>query len=127
MVVVTLSAPILGVVVCWRNSGPKNQGFFSKLKSLFTKGFWFVFLSAILLFVGLFHNEFYNDAGNDMYVFWFVFSGLVFLISIGANIQTSHGRLADALAMSLGQTLIILVLLIIIGTIIEKLNKKKGQ
>ena len=60
MVVVTLSAPILGVVVCWRNSGPKNQGFFSKLKSLFTKGFWFVFLSAILLFVGLFHNEFYK-------------------------------------------------------------------
>ena len=53
-------------------------------------------------------------------VLFFVPSCLLFLMSISANTKTSSGNrrgLADALAMSLGQSLIILVIFLIIAQI----------
>ena len=111
------SIPILGAVVCWRNSEPENQGFFSKLKSLFSAGFWLVFFSAIALFPAVLILQPEEIMGR---VLFFVPSCLLFLMSISANTKTFSGNrrgLADALAMSLGQSLIILVIFLIIAQI----------
>ena len=40
--------PLLGVIVCWKNSEPEKDGIFSKFKSMFTAGLWFSVLSVIL-------------------------------------------------------------------------------
>ena len=78
--------PLLGVIVCWKNSEPEKDGIFSKFKSMFTAGLWFSVLSVILFITGLIMSE------NGVNISTYLFMGgalLSMLMSIGNNIRTN--------------------------------------
>jgi hypothetical protein len=116
--------PLLGVIVCWKNSDPEKDGIFSKLKSLFTPGLWYSVLSAILLITGAIFSE------NGVNISTYLFMGgalLSMLMSIGNNMRTNYSYkrgFGDALAMSMGQLIIVFLLLIILGAITQRFHRR---
>ena len=79
--------PLLGVIVCWKNSEPEKDGIFSKFKSMFTAGLWFSVLSVILFITGLIMSE------NGVNISTYLFMGgalISMLMSIGNNIRTNY-------------------------------------
>ena len=117
--------PLLGVIVAWRNSEPEQDGIFSKFKSLFTAGLWYSVLSAILFFTGITFSE--DGINFSSYLF---FGGAIFslLMSIGSNIRTKYSykrSFGDALAMSMGQLIIVLFVLLAVGAIVNKFSNKR--
>lgn len=117
--------PLLGVIVAWRNSEPEKDGIIAKFKSLFTAGLWYSVLSAILFFTGLASSE--NGINFSSYLF---FGGAIFslLMSIGSNIRTKYSykrSFGDALAMSMGQLIIVLLILFVISALIGRLSKRR--
>ena len=121
--------PFLGSIVAWKNSEPEKDGFFSKFTSLFTRGLWFAVFSVIALIIGAITFDNANDLNNSLigaYVI-FLISFLFFWLSIGFNIKGTGNSdkrgLADAVAMSLGQILILFFILLLLGAIAEKFKK----
>lgn len=116
--------PLLGVIVCWKNSEPEKDGIFSKFKSMFTRGLWFSVLSAILFFTGLIFSE------NGINISTYLFFGGAFLslwMSIGSNMITNYSYkrgFGDALAMSMGQLIVVFLMLIVVSSILQKFNKR---
>ena len=97
---------------CARIFFSEKDGIFSKLKSLFTPGLWYSVLSAILLITGAIFSE------NGVNISTYLFMGgalLSMLMSIGNNMRTNYSYkrgFGDALAMSMGQLIIVFLLLI---------------
>ena len=120
-----LLLPFLGAIVAWKNSEPENDGFFSRVKSLFTKGLWCMLLSIIFLFIGQSYLESYNTLFSTIF---FILSFLSFWLSIGYNAQAKYSPLkrgiGDALAMSLGQIIIIFFVIILLAAIFGRLGKR---
>ena len=120
-----LALPLLGTIVAWKNSEPENDGFFSRIKSLFTKGLWLMLSSIIFLFIGQSYLESYNTLFSTIF---FILSFLSFWLSIGYNAQTKYSPLkrgiGDALAMSLGQIIIIFFVIILLAAIFGRLGKR---
>ena len=116
--------PLLGAIVAWKNSEPEKDGIFSKFISLFTRGLWFSVLSAILFFTGLIFSE------NGINISTYLFFGGAFLslwMSIGSNMITNYSYkrgFGDALAMSMGQLIIVFLILIVVSSILQKFNKR---
>ena len=117
-----LALPFLGAIVAWKNSEPENDGFFSRVKSLFTKGLWLAVLSVIFLCAGA------EYLGSNTSIIFFILSFLSFWLSIGYNAQTKYSTLkigfGDALAMSLGQILIVFFVIILVAAIVGRLGKR---
>ena len=116
--------PLLGVIVCWKNSEPEKDGIFSKFKSLFTPGLWYSVLSAILFFTGLIMSE--NGVNFSTYLF---FGGALvsLIISWGYNVRTGYSYkrgFGEALAMSMGQLIIVFLILIVVGSILQKFQRR---
>jgi len=116
--------PLLGVIVCWKNSEPEKDGIFSKFKSMFTAGLWFSVLSVILFITGLIMSE------NGVNISTYLFMGgalLSMLMSIGNNIRTNYSYkrgFGDALAMSMGQIIIVLLIVIVVGSIVQRFQRR---
>ena len=120
-----LALPLLGTIVAWKNSEPENDGFFSRIKSLFTKGLWLMLSSIIFLFIG----QSFLESNNTLFsTIFFILSFLSFWLSIGYNAQTKYSPLkrgiGDALAMSLGQIIIIFFVIILLAAILGRFSKR---
>jgi hypothetical protein len=116
--------PLLGVIVAWKNSEPEKDGIFAKFKSLFTAGLWYSVLSAILFFTGLLFSE--NGVNISTYLF-FGGSILSLLMSIGMNMKTNYSYkrgFGDALAMSMGQLIIVFLIVIALGSILQRFQRR---
>lgn len=116
--------PLLGVIVAWKNSEPEKDGILAKFKSLFTAGLWYSVLFAILFFTGLTFSE--NGASISTYLFFGV-SLLSLLASIGINMKTNYSYkrgFGDAIAMSMGQLIIVFFIVIILGLILLRFIRR---
>ena len=115
--------PLLGVILVWQNSEPEKDGIFSKFKSMFTAGLWYSVLSAILLITA---NILYIENGVDIYTYLLIGCAFIsLLMSIGSNMRTNYSYrrgFGDALAMSMGQLIIVLLILVVLAAL---LNKRK--
>ena len=124
VIVSFLIYPLLGVIVCWKNSEPEKDGIFSKFKSMFTAGLWFSVLSAILFITGLIMSE------NGVNISTYLFMGGAFLslwMSIGSNMITNYSYkrgFGDALAMSMGQLIVVLLVVIVVGSILQRFQRR---
>ena len=121
--------PFLGSIVAWKNSEPENDGFFSRFKSLFTKGLWCAVLSVIFFNIGAVYLESNNTlVWDSTSIIFFILSFLSFWISIGYNsTQTNYSYkrgFGDALAMTLGQVLIVFFVILIIAAIFSRLSRR---
>lgn len=117
--------PLLGVYVAWKNSEPEQDSIFSKFKSLFTAGLWYSVLSAILFFTGIIFSEDGINLGSYLF-----FGGAIFslLASIGHNSRTKYSyrrSFGDALAMSMGQLIIVFFILLAVGAILNKFSNRR--
>ena len=124
-----LLLPFLGAIVAWKNSEPENDGFFSRFKSLYTKGLWCAVLSVIFFNMGAVYLESNNTSvWNSTSIIFFILSFLSFWISIGYNsVQTKNSYkrgFGDALAMTLGQILIVFFVILIIAAIFSRLSRR---
>ena len=122
-----LALPFLGAIVAWNNSEPENNGFLSKVRSLFTAGLWFMLVSIVFLFMGTNYLEGNNTSNSTMSIIFFVLSFLSFWGSFANNTRTKYPSkrgLGDALAMSLGQIIIIFFVIILVAAIVGRLGKR---
>ena len=124
-----LLLPFLGAIVAWKNSEPENDGFFSRFKSLYTKGLWCAVLSVIFFNIGAVYLESNNTSvWNSTSIIFFILSFLSFWISIGYNsTQTKYSYkrgFGDALAMTLGQILIVFFVILIIAAIFSRVSRR---
>ena len=119
-----LLLPFLGAIVAWKNCEPEKDGFFSKLKSLFNMGLWLAVLSVILFFIGVSYLE---NSSTLASIIFFILSFIIFFGSIGSNINAKYSQkrgFGDAFAMSLGQILIFLFIILFVASIVNRFNRR---